>query len=155
MPVSRVTIQEDYIFDHIYIYIYGQGLPKNDGVVEQHAATLISSDEGRAAMEVHLAVASAAVAIGWTLRGGPATFQTSSVPVPGPCHCHCDCSCTESRDSSFFYLLLIIGLVLLIGLLIFGFLLHSHSKNLKPTVGSPKGGKGVQGVSSRFLQITQ
>ena len=128
--------------------IYWQSLLIDDGE-EDICRGLLSRSLRGAAMEVQVAVVTCAFSIGWIVRS---TWK-EQIPICPPCHCHCTFEIPSGPHS--FPLLL--GLVILVCALLVA-LAWLSSKNFELRRlggGSPKGGKGVQGLSSRFMQLTQ
>ena len=87
-----------------------------------------------------------AVILGWGLR---AFFERPSIPEERPCICRCSCSCV-SEGTGYSFLALVFILVLGLGLTAAWFFVK------KETAGSasPKGRKGVFGVSGKVLSLT-
>ena len=102
-------------------------------------------------MDYHLGIAVISVVAGFWLRGSP-DLKPVAPTLSQPCTCHCSCECpSPSRDPTLPLLIGILILVLVaIGVLIF----HHLEQEIRP-VGSPKGGKGVQGASGRILPLLQ
>jgi len=85
---------------------------------------------------------------GWVTR---LTFEPK--PVEKPCSCACTCRCEESSNPGFWLL----GGILLVVIAVVGFLVfHVFYPKVNPpsSVGSPKGRKGVYGISGKVLSLT-
>lgn len=85
--------------------------------------------------------------LGWLTR-----FCLEPQPLEKPCACSCICQCLSSSGPGFWLLgglvLVLLGMVAFLGYhLVF-------AKNSVPAVGSPKGRKGVYGVSGKVLSLT-
>lgn len=100
-------------------------------------------------MEVQALVVGIAGFVGYYLRGDPKIEV--SAPV-SPCHCHCSCDLSSQKEHNF--ILPLISTVVFLLCCIIGILFWVHREK-QLTSGSPKGGKGVQGISGRYLPLTQ
>ena len=87
-----------------------------------------------------------ALILGWGLR---AFFEKPPILEERPCICHCGCSCV-SEGSGFPFVALAIFLVIGSGLAIAWFFWKKETTG----VASPKGRKGVFGVSGKVLSLT-
>lgn len=101
-------------------------------------------------METQLVVVAASVTFGWLVR---AAFQSSAAPTPiTPCHCHCKCEQVE-KDHTWQVVILLISFGG--GILSLVWLYLQRDFEQKRGASPTARGKGVQGLSSRFIQLTQ
>ena len=87
-----------------------------------------------------------ALILGWGLR---AFFEKPIVPEEKPCICRCSCSCV-SEGSGFPYVILAVILLFAVGLAVSWIFFRKEATG--PV--SPKGRKGVFGVSGKVLSLT-
>ena len=91
-----------------------------------------------------------AALLGWWSRGTP-TIEVGT-PVSQPCACQCNCDCPENKfQFPYIFVGLIITLICLVGIV----WILTRPQPVKRFDGSPKGGKGTQGVSGPVLQLTR
>ena len=101
-------------------------------------------------MEPSLVVAGIAIAVGlWSKT--PA--RDPPVPPP-PCHCHCTCDLPVPPTLWTPLATLLALVVFALGCALSAVLFYVQGAQ-KSSTGSPKGGKGIQGLSSRFMQLSQ
>ena len=100
-------------------------------------------------MEVQVAVVACAFSIGWVVRS---TWKEVA-PLCPPCHCHCTFEVPGNQQG--FALVFGIAILVCAVLVSLAWFAAKGFEQRRAGGGSPKGGKGVQGLSSRLMQLTQ